>query len=277
MHVILAHLPAVEEHTIEPDTAPVFYRSAPGETPPVLYLHGMPTSSEDFDELLSRTGGLAPDLPGFGRSTKAEHLRYTIDAHATFINQFLRRLEVDRVKLVAHGWGAGGGLVFAQRQPERVERLVLIDALPLFSGIRWSRLAVALRTPLLGELVMGAVSRRRFERMLQEAALAGLSEQRLERAWKMFDQGTQRAVLRMLRDAAAGGGRRLEQAGADLDRLDVPALIVWGEGDPWWPPRYAERYASALPRPRLRLVAGAGHWPWFGNAGLADEIIEFLT
>jgi pimeloyl-ACP methyl ester carboxylesterase len=69
----------------------------------------------------------------------------------------------------------------------------------------------------------------------------------------------------------------LEQAGADLGLLDVPALIVWGEGDPWWPPRYAERYAAALPRPQLRLVAGAGHWPWFGNAELVDEIIEFLA
>ena len=278
MDVILAHLPAVEEHTIEPETAPLFYRSAPTEEPPVLYLHGMPTSSADFDELLCRTGGFAPDLPGFGRSIKAGHLRYTIDAQAVFINQFLRQLQIDRVKLVAHGWGAGGGLLFAQHQPERIERLVLIDALPLFAGVRWSRLARWLRTPMLGELVMGAISRRRFERMLREAAVVQLPEERLTRAWQMFDQGTQRAVLRLLRDAAEDGGRRLEQAGADLGRLDdVPALIVWGDADPWWPAQYAERYAAALPQARLRVVAGAGHWPWFGNPGLADEIAEFLA
>jgi pimeloyl-ACP methyl ester carboxylesterase len=59
----------VDEHTIEVAGAPVFYRSAPNPAgAPPLYLHGVPTSSDDWVTLLARTGGVAPDLIGFGRS-----------------------------------------------------------------------------------------------------------------------------------------------------------------------------------------------------------------
>ena len=77
----------------------MFYRLAHGPRTPVLYLHGIPTSSTDFNELLGLTSGIAPDLPGFGRSGKAGHLRYTLDAHAGFIVRLLDRLEIERVKL----------------------------------------------------------------------------------------------------------------------------------------------------------------------------------
>jgi pimeloyl-ACP methyl ester carboxylesterase len=57
----------VDEHTINLDESPVFYRSAEAPDVPVLYLHGIPTSSDDWIEFLARTGGIAPDLIGFGR------------------------------------------------------------------------------------------------------------------------------------------------------------------------------------------------------------------
>src|SRR5207302_397237 len=98
-------------------------------TPP-LYLHGVPTNSDDWIPFLELTGGIAPDLIGFGRSAKAGNLDYSMDGHADFIERFLAQLEVDRVNLVVHDIGAAGGLVFAQRHPDRVERIVLINALP---------------------------------------------------------------------------------------------------------------------------------------------------
>ena len=51
-----------------------------------LYLHGIPTSSDDFVPFLERTGGVAPDLIGFGRSGKGGHLDYSIDGHADFVS-----------------------------------------------------------------------------------------------------------------------------------------------------------------------------------------------
>ena len=72
----------VDEHTINLDESPVFYRratEAPGV--PALYLHGIPTSSDDWVEFLARTGGIAPDLIGFGRSGKGGHLDYSVDGN----------------------------------------------------------------------------------------------------------------------------------------------------------------------------------------------------
>ena len=265
----------VHQHRIELDGAPVFYSSAAaGEVPP-LYLHDAPTSSDDFAPLLARTGGIAPDLPGFGRSVKAGHLDYTLDSQATFVERLLGELELDRVALVAHGWGAGAGLVFAQRRPERIERIVLIDALPLLPGFEWGRLGRALRRPLVGEAVMGCTVRSIFYRHLRRGAVdpAVWTPERLARAWEQFDQGTQRAVLRQIRDMDPD---RLERAGAGIGELDAPALIVWGERDPWLPVSLAERYANRLPGAQLRIAPGAGHWPWLEEPALVEAIADFL-
>ena len=83
---------------------------------------------------LERTGGLAPDLPGFGRSGKPGYLQYTIEEYAGFIERFLDMLGVERVRMLVHDWGAVG-LAFAQAHPERVERLVVCNAVPLAARI----------------------------------------------------------------------------------------------------------------------------------------------
>jgi pimeloyl-ACP methyl ester carboxylesterase len=107
---------AAAEQTLELEVGPVFVRRAepPGPfAPPALFLHTVPTSSDDLLALLERCGGVAPDLPGFGRSSKAGHLDYTPSGQADFIAALLEALELERVSLVAHGWGAAGGLAFA--------------------------------------------------------------------------------------------------------------------------------------------------------------------
>ncbi|MFL5337737.1 MAG: alpha/beta fold hydrolase, partial [Geminicoccaceae bacterium] len=265
----------VDEHTIEFDGGPVFYRSAPATGTPTLYLHGIPTSSDDFVPFLERAGGIAPDLPGFGRSTKSGHLAYTLDFHAGFVEWLLHELGVERVSLVLHDWGAGGGLVFAQRHPERIERLVLSDALPLLSGFRWDRLGRALRTPVLGELVMGSTGRRILARRLRGGAVTpgAWPAARLATVWEHFDQGTQRAVLRMYRSA---GERELQQAGAELGQLPAPAMILWGGRDTWFPSRLAHEYARRLPHAEVRLLDDAGHWPWLDEPGAIDTVAAFL-
>lgn len=265
----------VDEHTTEVAGAPVYYRSAPWGGAPALYLHGIPTSSDDWTSFLEQSGGLAPDLPGFGRSSKAGNLAYTIDAHADFLERFLADLNVDRVRLVAHDWGAGGGLVFAQRHPDRIERLVLCNALPLLDGFGWHALARALRRPIVGELVMGSTSRRLLARTLRRgcAEPGAWSDTRTEATWEQFDQGTQRAILRLLRSADE---QRLAAAGARLDSIDAPALVIWGERDPWLDPAFADAYSNRLPHARLERIHGAGHWPWLDDHGVIERITSFL-
>jgi pimeloyl-ACP methyl ester carboxylesterase len=80
----------------------------------------------------------------------------------------------------------------------------------------------------------------------------------------------------MLRDAAGPGAAKLAQAHAALAQLRAPALIMWGERDPWWPVNIAKRYARVLPEAGTRIVEGAGHWPWLSSLAAAAEIAAFL-
>jgi pimeloyl-ACP methyl ester carboxylesterase len=281
----------VEEHTIELGGAPVFYRTAgagsgargarpePGARPapePVLYLHGSPTSSDDWVEMLARTGGIAPDLPGFGRTTKAGNLDYSLNGHADFIEWLLSELHVDRVKLVAHDWGAGGGLVFAQRHPERVAKLALVDALPLMPEFEYGRVGKVWRVPALGEFAVGSVTRGLMKRALKRATANPevWTPERLATIYNQFDQGTQRAVLRLHR---AAGPHQLAAAGLELGELNMPALILWGELDRWFEPRWAEAYGERLTHATVRRIPDAGHWPWLERPEAADALAEFLA
>lgn len=263
---------SVDEQTIELAGSPVFYRRAPGPSDPALYLHGIPTSSDDWVPFVERTGGIAPDLIGFGRSGKGVHLDFSIEGHVRFIVELLEELGVERVKLVVSDWGAVPGLVFAQRHPARVDRIVICNGIPLFEGFGWPRPVRLCRVPLLGQLLMGATTRGVLRRILQEGG--PWPESRLESIWDQFDQGTQRAILRLYRDA---GERRLVEAGADLGVLDVPALVVWGQRDPWLAPELGRSYATRLRGATLEPIEGAGHWPWLDDPAVVDRVADFLT
>lgn len=263
---------SVEEHTIELAGSPVFYRSAAGSARPILYLHGIPTSSDDLVALLERTGGIAPDLPGFGRSGKGGHLDYSIAGHAAFLRQFLDVLGIDRFRLVVHDWGAGPGLTLAQHAPERIERLVLINALPLLDGFRWPGPARLLRRAVVGELAMGATTRRLLARMLRQGG--PWTPEEINSVWEQLDQGTQRAILRLYRSASEAD---LGAAGRTLHRVRAPALVIWGERDPWLPAAFAERYGAALPQATILRRAEAGHWPWREDPTIVDRVAEFLA
>ena len=110
------------------------------------------------------------DLPGFGRSGKRGDFDYSIPGYERFLEQFLDHLGLDRVNIAGHDWGVCIGLAFAQRRPERVQRLVIIDGVPLLPGYRWHSLARAWRRRGLGELVMGLTSRWSLRLLLREAS-----------------------------------------------------------------------------------------------------------
>jgi pimeloyl-ACP methyl ester carboxylesterase len=258
-------MPAVAEHTDTLHDQPLFWRSAEGAEPPVLYVHGVPTSSDDWVAFLERTGGLAPDLPGFGRSGKRGDLDFTMAGYDRFVEAFLDHVEVERVRLVVHDWGVVG-LLWAQRFPERVERLVVLNGVPLLAGYRWHRFARLWRTPLVGEVAIGLATPAVARRMVPAAVV--------EQAWPHFDQGTQRAVLRLYRasseDALAG-------AGLDLGRIECPALVLWGDRDPYIPPRFAEAYAQALGgEVEVQHLSDAGHWAWHDRPDAVDRVAAFL-
>jgi pimeloyl-ACP methyl ester carboxylesterase len=274
--MIVRRMPVLSDRNATIGTMPVFWREAPvaDGTPPPLYVHGVPTNSDDWLAFLARTGGLAPDLPGFGRSGKAGNLDYTIDGYADFIERYLDLVAVERVSLVVHDWGVVG-LAFAQRHPERVARLVIVDAIPFLPGYRWHRTARLWRTPLLGELAMGATTRPLMRWSTREArpGREPMPDAWLDTVFDHFDQGTQRAILRLYR---SGSPDVLAAAGARLQTLTMPALVVWGQADPYIPARFARAFAEVLPDAELLELPDAGHWPWLDRPDLVERVADFL-
>jgi pimeloyl-ACP methyl ester carboxylesterase len=268
---------SVDEHTIQLAGSPAFYRTAPYRGAPTLYVHGVPTSSDDWIPFLERTGGIAPDLIGFGRSGKGGNLDFSIDGLADFLQRLLAELGIGHVKLAVHDWGGPVGLAFAQRDPERVERIVVCNAVPMFEAeqVRWHRLARLWPRPALGELVMGATTRRVLARTLRNGTVApdALTDSRVAAIWDQFDQGTQRAILRLSRSADQP---TLVAAGAGLGALVAPALVVWGAADQWLPLHTGERYAELLGNATLDRFANAGHWPWLDRPEVIDRVAAFL-
>jgi pimeloyl-ACP methyl ester carboxylesterase len=268
---------SVDEHTIELAGSPAFYRTAPAPGVPALYVHGVPTSSDDWISFLERSGGIAPDLIGFGRSGKGGNLDNSIEGLTNYLELLLEHLEIDRVKLVVHDWGAAVGLAFAQRNPERIERIVLINGVPLFPAkdVRWHLLGRLWVRPGIGELVMGATTRGMLARTLRSGATDpnAWPDARIASIWKQFDQGTQRAILRLYRSADE---RELARTGARLDQVEAPALVLWGEADPWLPVAVGETYASVIPHASIEHVQRAGHWPWLDSPDVVDRVASFL-
>jgi haloalkane dehalogenase len=256
---------SVVEHTIELASTPVHYRTAPAGSPTPVYLHGLPTSSADFTPLLERTGGVAPDLLGFGRSGKGGHLEYTIPALADFTERLIEHLQLDRVALVGHQWGALIALELASRSNTGVERLALVSPLPLVENHHWSRLGRALRSPLAGELIMGATTRSLLARRLRRGG--PWSGDELDQVWGDFDQGTQRAILRLYRATAPDHL-------AGHEPLHIESLVILGERDPWIRPELTHQLTTALlPTATVRQIPGAGHWPW---REYPDMVTDFL-
>lgn len=265
----------VEPHVEDIDDQPIRWFTAPGSEPPVVYVHGVPDAAEMWEPFLSVTGGIAPDLPGFGRSAKRGDFDYSIAGYDHWLERFLDHAGIDRFRLVVHDWGSVA-LALAQRMPERVERLVLIDAVPFLPGYRWHRTARIWRTRGLGELFMGATRKSMMRLLSREANVTpgALPVEMIERWWRDFDQGTQRAILRLYRSASPDV---LAGAGIGLGEVRCPSLVVWGEEDPYLPTRMAQAYAEALPAADLRLVPGSGHWPWLDVPGVTDDVRRFLN
>lgn len=265
------------DHAGEVANEPAFWRTAPassGDLPPILWVHGVPSNSDEWLPFLERAGGIAPDLPGFGRSTKRGDHPYDIPFFCDWLDAFLERAGIDRVRLCVHDWG-GLALAWAQRNPDRVDRIVVINAVPLLPGYRWHRIAKIWRTRWLGEIAMGLTIKPTMRLLSRESNVTPgpLPKEQIDSVMDHFDPGTQRAILRLYRSAPPDV---LAKAGSDLGRLTGPSLVVWGEQDPYIPASFADGYGTALANAKVERIDGAGHWAWLDRPELVERICGFL-
>jgi pimeloyl-ACP methyl ester carboxylesterase len=271
----LAREPRAE--LVEVDGVRVLCRRLDGEGPPALFVHGNPTNSAQWLPVLRRMRGpaLALDLPGWGRSERPREFDYSFRGLAGFFGRFLDAMGLERYRLCAHDWGALA-LIEAQRRPERLERLVLVDSVPLLPGYRWHWVARWFwRRRPLGELFNATLTRAGFAIGLRRARgdRRSMPSWFVDLVWEGIDAGAKRAILELYRSAAP---EELAAAGANLDRVGCPALVVWGTRDPFIPPRFGRLYAERLPAAELLEIEGAGHWPWIERPELSDRLASFL-
>ena len=103
-----------------------------GEGAPVLFLHGNPTSSYLWRNVIPHVSGgarcIAPDLIGMGRSDKPD-IEYRFFDHARYLDGFIEALGLGDVVLVLHDWGSGLGFHWARRHADRVRGLALMEAI----------------------------------------------------------------------------------------------------------------------------------------------------
>lgn len=118
--------------TVKVDGLDIFYREAgPADEKTVLLLHGFPTSSHMFRNLIQMLSGqfhlVAPDFPGFGNSSMpgVEEWDYTFDHIAAVVDNFIQKLGLKKFSLYMMDSGAPVGYRIAARHPERIESLII--------------------------------------------------------------------------------------------------------------------------------------------------------
>jgi pimeloyl-ACP methyl ester carboxylesterase len=128
--------------TIAIDGLSIFYREAgPPDAPIILLLHGLPSSSRMFEPLFSRLSDqfhlVAPDYPGFGHSDWPDprQFAYTFDNYAQIMIHFTEALRLDRYTLYMQDYGGPVGFRMALTHPERIEALVVQDAVAHDKGL----------------------------------------------------------------------------------------------------------------------------------------------
>ncbi|HET9197481.1 MAG TPA: alpha/beta hydrolase [Solirubrobacterales bacterium] len=265
----------IETGRLRIDGVEVFYRRVAGEGTPTVYCHGNPTHGEDWLPFLERGGpAVAIDMPGWGRSARPERFDYSMYGLSAFLERCLAELGVERRKLVVHDWGSLA-LIGAQRRPELVERLVVIDSVPLLPGYRWHWIARLWRRRGVGELLNATTTRSSLALLLRQARgnRGPMPPRFVDMIWDRWDAGTRAATLALYRHADPD---RLALAGSDLGKIDCPALVLWGDRDAYLPTRFAAAYADALPGAELEVLAGAGHWPWIDQPAVVDRVLGFL-
>lgn len=230
---------------------------------PIVLVHGTSASLhtwEGWTAALSKSRRvIAFDLPGFGLTGPRADGDYARDADARFTLALLDRLQVPRFVI---GGNSLGGMVswrVATLAPERVERLILVDAAGLPDTVRSIPLGWRIaRTPVLGKLAEWTLPRA----MVTQGLVTSygdpekITAELVDRYFELTLRDGNRAALR----------RRLEQfePGADAERIATirqPTLILWGARDRVILPAAAEEFQRRIPGSRRVMFEQLGHVP----------------
>jgi len=256
-------------------------RDSGGGGTPVLLLHGLANSLEIWERvqprLATRFRVIAFDWPGFGEASRPEG-RYDGAFFAERLAALMDALAIERAHLVGYSLGASVILHFGERHPARIDQAVL--AAPGSFGRRVHPLMLPPAWPGIGRW-LGRPNPRNNRTTLRlalhdRAQLTPELEARTNRHAAIA--GSAMSFHRTLTAGVGPFGARGVGAMARRARAFTrPALILWGENDRIFPPRYAQRAVQLLPDARLSMIADCGHYPqWEQPAVFAAAAEAFL-
>lgn len=263
--------------TVDGITTTVTEAGPPNATEAVVFAHGNPDYSRDFDRLLAgaaRYGRVISfDWPGFGHADDPAGWPYNLDGAAHFFGGLMDALGVRSVDLVAHDFGGPWALQWAAAHPDALHSVVVIDS-GVFIGYLGHPIAVLYFTPGVGETVQMTTTRDGFRESIQSQNPVPFPPGFLDRLYDQYDRATRCAVLHYYRDFGNRTPDAVGRAQAKvLSKRARPALVVWGEKDPYIPVDVAYRQSQAFPGARVEVVKGAGHWPFVDHPREVDDVV----
>ncbi len=257
----------------------IHYLERRGSGTPVVLMHGLPGTAEDFSEVTPLLDGhrtIAIDRPGFGYSTGGY---VPFDRQLQVLHELLAKLHVAKPILVGHSYGGTIALGFAERYPREVRGLVLVDAAA--AGIKGSAFGwvQAHAVQILQLPAIRQIADVTFAQLLLTVSVnQGDSE-------AFHPQPVAPAHRRRLLAINMTHGNLEALAGEDLalpgvitriDKglraLEAPAVVIQGDQDQLVKPIYGRRLAAALPDARLVMVSGGHMAPYTHPAAIAAAV-----
>lgn len=267
---VVRELPAAEAEAryatapsrfLEVDGLRIHYRDQ-GSGPALVLLHGSNASLFTWEgwvrELSSRYRVITLDLPGHGLTGPDPKRRYTWTGMAEVLEAFRARLGLERFHLAGNSMGGAVAWHYALLHPERVDRLILVDAAGYPRDEPPPLVFRLMRAPVLGELL---------SRVTPHWVIAKNVRSVYGDPSKVRDEDIDRYHALLVREGNREATRERLRAGGDdglwrrLGEVRAPTLVLWGAKDTWILPAYGERFDRDIPDSRLVLYPGLGHVP----------------
>ena len=251
-----------------------------GQGPPVLLLHGIPSSSylwrDVIDPLSTTFDVLAPDLLGYGDSDKRLDADLSIAAQARYMVAFMETLGVHQAAVIGHDIGGGVAQLMAVDEPQRVARLILIDSAV---DNNWPVPVIArLKEPAWDQIMVNIDMRKGLREGLETGIVtAGRVTDEVVDEWTrpFQDLGGRRAYLRAAR---ALNNRDLISRSNHIEEIETPTLILWGANDAFLEPRWAETLQRKFRNSSVEIIDPGGHFlPLDRPDAVVEAVTRFLT
>lgn len=265
-------IPKTAYHTVEIDGIEIFYREAgDASRPTVLLLHGFPTSSHMFRDLLPALADqyhvVAPDYPGFGYSASppVTEFEYTFDHLAQVVEKFTERLGLDAYSLYLMDYGAPVGFRLATAHPERVQSLIIQNGNAYEEGLEafwiplrayWAAPSEKTARPLRESLTREAT---RWQYTHGTRNPAGINPDNWTLDQALLDRPGNDEIQLALFLSYGSNPPRYPTWQAYLREHQPPTLIVWGKNDTIFPESGAHPYKRDLEKVEFHLL-DTGHF-----------------